>query len=458
MSYNAVVRVVALLTLFTAFVLCWFNAPLIWDGSYQLCRTLIDQHPFFYYTRFHSYPLWWPVVWLSRVTDNLHALVFAFGLPFCLTPAVSLLLSWWFVRRTAPWLILWATLGTYATALPGQMFLINDSIFQQHLFWPFYLGLFVPLTPLQIAVLVILAAFQLSHPLGGLLLLGAAIATASLAILDIPNRRRWLARTLLVLGLCIAAWGKILLWPDPYAYQEASFQMARSRFHDGVLGWPVIGIVCIWLCALCAWCAGKHSTNGSLRRKLRLCAAAALVFAGLALIIWAAEPQRWASAINYRRWAAPLTLPVFALAFFETLNPPRDAGLLSRSRSRLMLGCGLVFAVVLSWQALTWSNLTRRLMSEVGSRSGPLVTFESLQSPHSTALDHWSIASLVLISQGRNPTKLVLTSASITALDGPAPKLELGSWDLQPIRPGRVDWFDFSSILEQLHKQKNSAK
>nr|MDQ6940047.1 hypothetical protein [Verrucomicrobiota bacterium] len=277
MSYNAAVRVVALLTLLTAFVLCWFNAPLIWDGSYQLCRTLIDQRPFFYYTRFHSYPLWWPVVWLSRVTDNLHALIFAFGLPFCLAPAVSLLLSWWFVRRTAPWLILWAALGTYATALPGQMFLVNDSIFQQHLFWPFYLGLFVPLTPLQIAVLVILSAFQLSHPLGGLLFLGAAITTASLARLDLTNRRRWLVRTLFVLALCIVAWAKILLWPDPYAYEEASFQMARSRFHDGVLGWPVVAVLCIWLCAICAWWAGKHANGDSPQRRLMLCATVAFV-------------------------------------------------------------------------------------------------------------------------------------------------------------------------------------
>ncbi len=368
------------------------------------------------------------------------------------------MLSWWFVRRSAPWLILWATLGTCATELPGQMFLTNDSIFQQYLFWPFYLGLLVPLTPLQVGALVILAVFQLSHPLGGLLLLGSVITTASLAILDTPNRRRWLVRTSLVLGLDIVAWGKILLWPDPYAYEEASFQMARSRFHDGVLGWPLIAILCIWLCAICAWWAGKHDIEDSRQRKLSLCAAAALVLGAIALTIWAADPQRWASAINYRRWAAPLTLPVFALTFLETRTPPLDPFLLSRSRSRLILGCGLMFSLVLCWQALTWSNMTRRLMSEVESRRGPIVTVESLQSRQGTALDHWSLASLVLVSQGRNPTKLVLNSEGLTALEGPVPRLELGSWDLQPITPGMRDWFDFSSIIEQLHPKRNSAK
>ena len=63
-----------------------------------------------------------------------------------LAPVVGVLVSWWVVRRHAPGLILWALFGILAAPLPGQIFVINDSIFQQHLFWPIFLAMFVPLT------------------------------------------------------------------------------------------------------------------------------------------------------------------------------------------------------------------------------------------------------------------------------------------------------------------------
>src|SRR4029453_10473450 len=130
--------------------------------------------PYAYETRLHSYLLWEPLVWLSHHTTNLHALQLALGLPFCLAPVVGLLASWWMVRRHAPWLIIWAIFGIAAAPLPGQIFVINDSIFQQHLFWPVFLSLFVPLTTMQVTVLQLLVLFQFSHQIGAVLLGGAA--------------------------------------------------------------------------------------------------------------------------------------------------------------------------------------------------------------------------------------------------------------------------------------------
>src|SRR5436305_7692358 len=90
---------------------CWCDTPMIWDGAYQFCLTLISDHPYSYLTRFHSFLLWIPVWLLSHVTSNLTVLKMAYGLPFTLAPAASVLLSWWVVRRRAPHLIVWAILG-----------------------------------------------------------------------------------------------------------------------------------------------------------------------------------------------------------------------------------------------------------------------------------------------------------------------------------------------------------
>src|SRR5205823_544825 len=142
-----------------------------------------------YFSRFHSWLLWQPFVALSRHSENLTALIFVFGLPFIGAPAASLALSWWIVRRQAPQLAVWVVFGVAAVSLPGQMFVTNDSIWQQTMFWPVFVGLLVPLTPLQRMVLAGLAVFQLSHQVG-ILLLGGGMTAAIVVGAQVPQLRR----------------------------------------------------------------------------------------------------------------------------------------------------------------------------------------------------------------------------------------------------------------------------
>src|SRR5471032_1209566 len=135
MSDRQIKQACLLLALAAAFA-CVCGLPLIWDGSYQLVVSLREQRPFFYLTRFHSWFLWWPCVWLSRVTDNLNVLLLAYGLPFLAAPAPSLWLAWRIVRKHRPQLAVWAAFGVAVAPLPGQVFVINDSVWQQTIFWP----------------------------------------------------------------------------------------------------------------------------------------------------------------------------------------------------------------------------------------------------------------------------------------------------------------------------------
>ena len=119
---------------------CSSGLAMTWDGAYQFAYGLMEQKPYWYGTRFHSWVLWEPFVGLSHWTHHYLTLQFAYGLPFLVAPAVALLVSWWVVRAHAPGLIVWAAFGIAVAPLPGQVFVINDSIFQSHLFWPVFLA------------------------------------------------------------------------------------------------------------------------------------------------------------------------------------------------------------------------------------------------------------------------------------------------------------------------------
>ena len=262
--YGAVL-VLALAGIFT----CACDTPMIWDGAYQFCFSLIQQKPYFYLTRFHSFILWGPMVALSHVTQNLTVLKMAYGLPFTLAPAFSVLVSWWVVRKRAPWLIVWAIFGAAAGPLPGQIFIINDSIFQQHMFWPVFLGLLVHLEWPQIIVLALLAAFQFSHQIGLLLLVGGAGAVALLAMRDRQNRVELLIKAGLFAVLAIAALWKILQYPDSYAQREFTWERAHEAWRWGVEGYPLRGLEFMWAAGICvlihARCTGRVASPSATR-------------------------------------------------------------------------------------------------------------------------------------------------------------------------------------------------
>ena len=210
MSSRYVYAIAAILMLSVVHA-CMCRASLIWDGAYQFCMTLAMQHPYVYKARFHTFFLWWPTVWASYFTSNPKILQAVYGLPFLMAPVAGLLLSWWIVRNHAPNLIIWVIFGVAIGTLPGQIFVINDSIFQQHLFWPVFLGLFVPLTWPKRIVLGVLAVFQFVHPLGAMLFLGAAIAAGLVAIADRPRRRSLFIGMGVMIALCVLALAKIVI-------------------------------------------------------------------------------------------------------------------------------------------------------------------------------------------------------------------------------------------------------
>ena len=454
----ASVLVLAIAGVFT----CACDTPMIWDGSYQFCFSLIRQQPYFYLTRFHSYILWGPMVGLSHVTQNLTILKWAYGLPFTLAPAFSVLASWWVVRKRAPWLIVWAIFGAAAAPLPGQIFIINDSIFQQHMFWPVFLGLLVHLEWPQVGVLVLLTAFQFSHQIGLVLLGGGAGAAALVAMRDRQNRNELLIKAALFATLAVFALGKILLKPDSYAQREFTWARAHEAWRWGVEGYPLRGIEFMWAAGVCVLLYGTlHGTRWvSHRRVLRFGAAFGVFAALVTWTIWAHKSTLWSTAVNYRRWVVPLTVPFYLMAFVDQwMRLRQPAPGFGWVRVRLPIGLAVtgVFAIVLSVQSIVWVRLTHHLVRSVETYPRALVPWDDVaQWAKDTPLYHWGTTSYVFVLEGRQPRKLVLdpepggVESQLRIIDGNPPRVPLSWFTPVDPEPGPAGWFDFRPLVREI--------
>ena len=459
--------VLALTGLFT----CLCDTPMIWDGSYQFCLSLINQRPYFYLTRFHSYVLWLPMVWLSHFTENLTILKLAYGLPFALAPAFSLLASWWIVRDRAPRLIFWAIFGIAAAPLPGQIFIINDSIFQQHMFWPVFLGLLLPLRWPQIAFVSLVAVFQFSHQIG-IVLLGIGLLSALLLVPRDRENQRELAIKVAILGLMavIAAW-KIVHFPDSYAQREFTRQRIHESWTYGVAGYPLRGVA-FMLAAAAVVFVYRHFGSGSLRKiqSAVIWIACLCVFSAVVnWTIWALDSHKWSTAANYRRWVVPLTFPFYLLAVIDRWiglsgrTPMPDESSQMRFSSLIGSSVALTFALVLSIQSLVWMSLTQRLIHDVEVYPRTIVPFSQIDWVREGPLYHWGTTSYIFVLEGRKPSKFVLdpdpkdARDQLKMLSSIPPQIPL-SWftPVSPL-PGRQGWFDFRPMLYATHHDGSLA-
>jgi hypothetical protein len=455
--------VVAILALAAGYC-CWCALPLVWDGAFQLSVTLLRQEPFVYLTRFHTLILWQPTVWLSHFTANPMLLQAVYGLPFLLAPAVSVAVSWWLVKSEAPWLIIWPIFGVAAGTLPGQVFVINDSIWQQTLFWPIYLSVFVKMSRPQVWVLAILSIFQFVHQIGVPLLAGAAIAAVIMGKTDTDNRVRFLQRARIMGMLALLAIAKIVITnhikslEDTYAEREFAWWVVKERWNYGVAGYPLRGLICAWIAAFCLFLHCVISMPQK-RRMVEFLTFALLVAAGGIWLYWAADAHRWNKALDYRRWILPLSLPFFILALLDESArkwrgralPPLQSGKL-RPAAALLLAC--IFAGVLGTQATVWWNMLRHLQRDVASSPAAIIPLNSIGWARGTPLDHWATSDAITLLEGKEPRKLLLTPEQVKDIYQRPPIVPNQGWFLRPLLhpppPGPGGWYDFGPLLKVL--------
>jgi hypothetical protein len=425
---------------------------MLWDGAYQFCSSLVADRPFLYLSRFHSGVVWQPMIWLSHVTGSLRVLKMAFGAPFCFAPFAGALLSWWIVRRSAPHLMLWALFGSAIATLPGQIFMINDSIFQVHFWWPVFFATFLPVTRGQLVAILLVSLLQLSHPIGVGICGLCAIAALAFARWGTPERRRAL------LGwacwhAALSAGGiiKLILWPDSYAAQEASLDRVW-----GALVWGVLpcgpGLLAAWTAAaLLVWI--RTQPDAQRARWWSRAALPLLALTGVTWVCWGSSYMFWQGAINYRRWVFPMSMPFLLAAGWELWHRARldkqSAPGVQRQRDWAGLGVALIFFLVLGLQSYGWSRLFHRLSDQVAAWPAVWIKDEDLAWTHLTPLDHWGVATQIIVAQGRQPRVLFQTPGDgQRARETPA-RLSLSPWNQFAPETLPYCWFDWSVALRE---------
>ena len=418
---------------------CAWDLALIWDGGAQFCYTLFHGHGYSYAARFFTEILWQPVVWAASWTKNLAALRFLYGLPLLLAPAMAAALSWWMVAPARPALFPWALLGICAASAPVQVFAINESIFQLNMFWPIFLGLLVPLDRARWMALAVLVILQFSHPQGLVLLSGAAVALWALGSEPRFRRRAWMVSG--VAGICF---GRILLFPDVEAAQQANAQVAFALFRQGVLGWPLVG----WTCLLIAvW---TRTTRNSVLF---------LALASAAWWWWAAEPMRWSKALDARRFVIVFAAPFFFGAWrslrerngfsirHRSIADYKSAPLSPSNLTPRATAAALIFAGTLLLQAHGWNRLMDRVIAQVEADPRSVIPVEDFAWLEGSPAEHWGLGSQVIAKLGGR--KLVLDESGRAALERKPPLVKIGYDAWVPPEPGILGWFDFRSTIQR---------
>jgi hypothetical protein len=435
------------------------GAALTYDGSYYLYGSLEDQHPMIPNRREIHGPLQWPVIWASHTIKDTGVMELLFDAMYVSVPFVALAASWWIVRKTAPWLFLWAALGSCIAMLPGQIGFISEGTFVMQLAWPIFLAVLTRIRWRHLPLLIFFCYISLvTHPFA-VAVFGAAAFLAFVTGLHYTDQRRerWLWAAVLT-ALTIFTLVRFLTSVNSYESGQLETGLLWMRFTSSVLGAPLIALVLAMIAS--GFILFRHRQalpNFQNIWPLRLAEYGLITAVGVTFLIWAAFPVMWADALSYRFFLVPFAAPFILFALLDSLalntgRPPSDSApsaLLWKHRRRLTQAVGLIFALTLAVQSFVWLNMTNQLRDTLAQSQTACLTTDSpsLAWTARTALNHWSITPYAVMVQGRTVTKIVEPPGGCAA-DKFARGFWLAPWDLKAWQ-GHY-WFDFSRLEQQM--------
>ncbi len=434
------------------------GAALSWDGSSRLFQLLDRQSFDVPNDRLINIPLQLPALLLSRVTDDLALLQFAFGLAYGLVPLLALLAAWQVVRDHEPSLFVWAALGIGLATLPGQLFFVAEAAMAVQLAWPLILAVLtrrIERYPLTLGLCAL--GLYFSHPFAiPLFALLAALAVAA-GLRFRAERNRMLVWAASLLALSAVAALRFWLLRSAYESDQLAVDVVMNSFREGVAGLPLIALAAAWLAGLMlllvAVAPGAQSAAGA--RLAALLERAALLVAGGALLIWAASSQRWGNAISYKTWVLFCALPFVGLAALDCLLQPLGPARARRlwpARKRTSDAVAAIFALTLVVQSTVWSNLQARLADSLARSPWTCNSMAAAGGLRDTPLNHWSVATRSLLLQGRSPERVALPEDGCGATS-------FAAAPLAALLPGRdaSGWFDLSTLGRRLAEAETTA-
>lgn len=429
------------------------GGSLLWDGSYYMYR-IVDTHiPFERFPGSLTLILALPVLLATDLTNQIPVLQAVFGLTYALIPILSLALSWWIVRREAPALFIWPALGIGIGTLMLQLHFVAEPILAIQLFWPLAMAILTRSRRLVYLVVIVLSlAILFAHPLSVLLFGLAAIMALAVGWRDPVDRTQKGLMAIGMVGLAVAA--TIKYWPLQARFETEAITPAgvQSSFGLSMPGLPTFAFLGIYTVAVIIFIGPLLRRNVSSWWRLFLYA---LEFAGLVAIgalfsLWASDVRWWENAITFRAASLFISLPFIGAAVLESLihgpawfaSPEGDWG----HRIKTTQIVGIIFAIVLVQQSISWIGLTNQLRETIAQSSTACISSSAIPKSARTPLGHWTATSYSLLLQGMTPEKVILADDGCSKTDF-SRGLPIADWDLRKWQGGEFDLHLLSNQL-----------
>jgi hypothetical protein len=369
--------------------------PLVWDGAWFFVHALDSGAATFLFRRAIHLVLQAPAIAAGAITGDVGAASVAFSAAYVAVPLIALVVAWRIVRKDRPELIAWAALGISLVALPGQAFFISEGAIVAHLAWALILAAALGhVGRHRLLVIVLTAVMALSHPFAGPTLAAIGVVAWIARRRGMGDDGRLVAWSFLAVGIALTV--VVLALRSTYEVEASSLGELAAKARASILDPSVIAPVTAWLIGVI--------TFMPMRSRVRIGAILALLALATAILVpWALDPAEWASALRYRAWFVALAVPLFALAVVDVLRPAHWV-----DRRVVLVGAPVVMSLVLVALAVGWTGLQTRLTASIAASAPGCVTMADVAWVDGTPLDHWSITSLGLVLEGRDPTHLVL--------------------------------------------------
>ena len=281
------------------------TASMSWDGSFQFFKALDTQAIYVPFRRYITAPAHTITIIASQLGHDMGFLQVVYGLVYILFPLVSLMLSWWIVRRRAPSLFVWVALGVSISILPVQLPLFLEATIVIHLFWPVLMVILTRIQNRHIPILLLFPIIMIAtHPTAALMLALAVAAMFLVGLIDQRSRRKmwfWAAIYALSGGFAIFRLSQGI---GDYEAGVLSVDFFVNSFQIIMESSPVLAVVLMWVAGgmLLArpllsriqrwqWIQAIYSVQFLL-----------IATAGILFLFWASAPQHWVAGFGYRHW------------------------------------------------------------------------------------------------------------------------------------------------------------
>ena len=406
-------KIIGAAFLLSAIAAAWANLPLTFDGSYYLISILETRQIMAPHNRLSAGIITLPTQFAVALTENLEAASLAFCLAYALVPFLAILACWLIARKSNNELMIWPLLSIGLLSAVSQTNQISENLIACQLAWPLIFSALILKGRLATALNILFAVFLIFlHPVSIIFLTIAAL-------ISFFNRAKG-NKTEIVSALtllALAAWRlwQLLLGGNDYEQAMLQADSLLDRLNVGFAGLLLpISFISLWLALV------QLRTPISIKfQRLWLVGTTILPLAlGALIICWSANLQLWHQCLPYSRFLfAPVTLLMFYAIYEKVTELKPTSRLTTFKDGRAGLSCliALIFASAALVQSFQWSACTARFKSELLNSKKTVVCLEDqdwrwLQR---TPLNHWSVLSLAIIEQGRNPKTILLTADAL---------------------------------------------